>query len=67
MSQVVSDLLDEKEESYNQKLNIYNQHVVGRYSATGYGQRKQIVRAGRGGAPSPTPGTDLGGGFNLIP
>ena len=55
VSQVVSDLLDEKEDSYNQKLNIYNQHVVGRYSATGYGQRKQIARADKSGAPNVKP------------
>jgi hypothetical protein len=55
VSQVVSDLLDEKEDSYNQKLNIYNQHVVGRYSATGYGQRKQISRADKSGAPNVKP------------
>jgi hypothetical protein len=62
VSQVVSDILDEKEDSYNQKLNIYNQHVVGRYSGTGYSQRKKIDRADRSGS-----GIDLGGGFNLIP
>jgi len=42
VQETVQELLSEKMNSYKQNLQIYNRHVVGRYSQAGYEQRQAV-------------------------
>ncbi len=42
MQQLVGEILREKMTAYEQNLNIYNQHVAGRYGRSGYSQRTRV-------------------------